>query len=75
VTEREAPSSERLLALLRHARESIVESQKHWGAVQHLTGDRRNQRRYQEVLQLLDAIVRDTENTASVWARDKSKDE
>jgi len=46
----EEPSSERLLDLLRQARESIVESQSHWGSIQHLTGDRRNQRRYQEVL-------------------------
>jgi hypothetical protein len=74
VTEPEAPSSDRLIELLRHARESIVESQKHWGAVQHLTGDRRNQRRYLELLQLLDAIIQDTENTASVWARDKPQD-
>jgi hypothetical protein len=62
------------MEVLRDARESIVESQKHWGAVQHLTGDRRNQRRYRELLQLLDAIIRDTENTASVWARDKLED-
>jgi hypothetical protein len=74
VAEPEAASSDRLMEVLRDARESIVESQKHWGAVQHLTGDRRNQRRYRELLQLLDAIIRDTENTASVWARDKLED-
>ncbi|HEX7310601.1 MAG TPA: hypothetical protein VF232_05425 [Gaiellaceae bacterium] len=66
------PSSERLLDLLRNARESIVESQEHWGSIQHLTGDRRNQRRYHEVLALLDAMIRDTESAAKHWARDRS---
>jgi hypothetical protein len=64
------PSSTELLSLLREAREAIVKSQKHWGAVQHLTGDRRNQRRHRELLALLDAMIRDTEDTAKIWARD-----
>jgi hypothetical protein len=67
----EEPSSERLLDLLRRARESIVESQRHWGSIQHLTGDRRNQRRCQEVLGLLDAMIRDTEIAARSWAKDR----
>jgi hypothetical protein len=66
----EEPSSERLLALLRQARESVVESQTHWGSIQHLTGDRKNQRRFYEVLALLDAMIRDTEVAARSWARD-----
>jgi hypothetical protein len=74
VAEAAPPSSERLLQLLHQARESIIESQEHWGAVQHLTGDRRNQHRYQELLKLLDAIIRDTENTARFWAKDRPKD-
>jgi hypothetical protein len=64
------PSSERLIELLRQARDAITESQEHWGAVQHLTGDRRNQRRHQELLALLDATIRDVESTAKSWARD-----
>ena len=71
MTGTDAPSSERLLLLLREARESVVESQRHWGAVQHLTGDGRNQRRHQEVLALLNAIIRDTEVAVATWARDK----
>jgi len=70
--EADAPSSEALLDLLRQAKNDITEAQKHWGSVQHLTGDRRNQRRYQELLALLDAIIRDTENAAEHWARDAS---
>jgi hypothetical protein len=66
----EEPSSRRLLDLLRQARESVVESQRHWGSIQHLAGDRRNQRRHREVLALLDAMIRDTENSAKSWARD-----
>ena len=72
MSEPEAPSSERLLELLRQAREFITESQKHWGSIQHLTGDRRNQKRHHELLALLDAIIRDTENAAQSWARDHS---
>jgi len=67
------PSSERLLDLLRQARESIVEAQRHWGSIQHLTGDRRNQRRHQELLALLDAMIRDTESAAKSWARDAAE--
>jgi hypothetical protein len=37
---------------------------------QHLTGDRRNQRRHRELLALLDALIRDTESAAKSWARD-----
>jgi hypothetical protein len=74
VHESAEPSSERLIELLHQARDAITESQQHWGAVQHLTGDRRNQRRYQELLRLLDAVIRDTEVTASVWARDTPSD-
>jgi hypothetical protein len=65
-----APSSQRLIALLHQARDAITEAQDHWGAIQHLTGDRRNQRRYQELLALLDATIRDTESAAKAWARD-----
>lgn len=67
VSEVNEPSSQRLLELLNQARDAITESQKHWSAIQHLTGDRRNQRRYQELLALLDAIVRDTESTAATF--------
>jgi len=66
----EEPSSTRLLDLLRQARASVIESQRHWGSVQHLTGDRRNQRRQREVVALLDAMIRDTEDAAKSWARD-----
>jgi hypothetical protein len=66
----EEPSSERLLDLLRQARESVLESQRHWGSIQHLTGDQRNQRRHREVLALLDAMIRDTESAAKSWARE-----
>lgn len=68
----EEPSSEQLLRLLRQARETIAESQKHWGAIQHLTGDRRNQKRYEELFALLDAIIRDTESAAKTWAKDRT---
>jgi hypothetical protein len=71
MTDAEQPSSQRLLDLLRQARESVVEAEGHWGSIQHLTGDRRNQRRYQQVLALLDAIIRDTETAAKTWARDR----
>jgi hypothetical protein len=74
VAEADPPSSERLVELLHQARESVIESQKHWGAVQHLTGNRRNQHRYVELLKLLDAIIRDTESTARIWARDRPQD-
>jgi hypothetical protein len=69
----DTPSSERLLDLLRNARDSITESQKHWGSVQHLSGDRRNQKRHQELIALLDAIIRDTEDAARRWARDRTE--
>lgn len=69
-----APDAKRLLALLRQARESIVESQKHWGAVRHLTGDRRNQRRHEEVLKLLATIIRDTEAAVQASARNPRAD-
>ena len=72
MSEAEDPSSQRLLDLLRHARDDIVESQKHWGSVQHLTGDRRNQKRHQELLALLDAIIRDTEDAARMWAKESA---
>jgi hypothetical protein len=65
-----APSSQELLALLRQARDSLVASQAHWGAVQHLTGDRRNQRRHHEALLLLDAMIRDIEQMAKHFAKD-----
>jgi hypothetical protein len=71
VSEVEEPSSERLVDLLKQARDAIAESQKHWGAIQHLTGDRRNQKRYQELFALLDVIIRDTESAAKTWARDR----
>jgi hypothetical protein len=74
VSKGDTPSSERLLDLLRQAHEAIIESQQHWGAVQHLTGDRRNQRRHAEILRLLDAIIRDTEDAARAWARDTRHD-
>jgi hypothetical protein len=66
----ERPSSARLLDLLREAREAVIESQTHWGSIQHLTADRRNQRRHREVLLLLDAMIRDTERAARYFARD-----
>jgi hypothetical protein len=69
----DAPSSKMLLDLLRQAKANITAAQEHWGSIQHLTGDRRNQRRYQELLTLLDAIIRDTETAAKHWARDGSE--
>jgi citrate lyase beta subunit len=39
-----------------------------------LTGDRRNQRRNAEILRLLDAVIRDTEDAARTWARDTRRD-
>jgi hypothetical protein len=71
MAEPSTPSSERLLELLHQARDAIIESQKHWGAIQHLAADRRNQKRYQELLALLDAITRDTEQAAKTWAKDR----
>ena len=65
------PRSERLIELLHQARAAIVEAQEHWGAVLHLTGDRRNQRRHDEVLSLLDAMIRDTEDLTARAARDR----
>lgn len=71
MSESERPSADELLRLLRHARATITEAQTHWGAIQHLTGDRRNQRRYQELFALLDAIITDTESAARMSARDQ----
>lgn len=71
MSERERPNADQLLHLLREGRSAIAEAQRHWGAVQHLTGDRRNQRGYQELFALLDAIIRDTEEAVQVWARDR----
>jgi hypothetical protein len=52
------PSRAELLALLDRAREALEESQHHWGAVLHLTGDRRYQRQQQEILKLIEAMRR-----------------
>jgi hypothetical protein len=51
------PSKAELVMLLESAREAIVASQEHWGAVLHLTGDRRLQRRQQGAIALLDAML------------------
>jgi hypothetical protein len=54
----ERPSRDELVALLDEARAGVEASQRHWGAVLHLTGDRRYQRQQQEVLKLLAAMRR-----------------
>ncbi len=51
-------SKDELLALLDQARLALEESQRHWGAVLHLTGDRRYQRQQREALALLEAMRR-----------------
>jgi hypothetical protein len=53
-----SPSREELLSLLDRAREALVEAQNHWGAVVHLTGDRRFQRQQAQALELIDAMHR-----------------
>jgi hypothetical protein len=64
-------SSERLLDLLRQARDSITESQRQGvGSTSRRTGNRRNQKRHQELLALLEAIITDTEIEARVSARE-----
>jgi hypothetical protein len=55
------PSKAELIRLLTTARDAVLESQKHWGAVLHLTGDRRSQRRQREAVALLEAMLRDVE--------------
>lgn len=55
------PSKAELLRLLAQAGEWVVESHAHWGAVLHLTGHPRTQRRQREVLALLDAMIREVE--------------
>jgi hypothetical protein len=67
----ETPSSERLLQLLREAREAVAESEQHWGSIQHLTRDRKNRRRHAEALAVLDALIRYAEATTRDWARDR----
>ena len=52
----EKPSRAELLGLLEQARNAIEESQRHWGAVVGLTGDRRFQRQQQQTLELIDAM-------------------
>jgi hypothetical protein len=56
-----APDRQRLIDLLSAAHASVEESQAHWGAVTHLTGDTRYQRQQREVLALLDAMRRRVE--------------
>lgn len=52
------PSKAELITHLKTARTAVIESQQHWAAVVHLTGDRRFQRQHRETLALLDAMLR-----------------
>ena len=52
-----SPSREELF-LSSIVREALVEAQNHWGAVVHLTGDRRFQRQQDQALELIDAMRR-----------------
>jgi hypothetical protein len=54
----ETPSRDELLKLLNQARQALVDSQSHWSAVVHLTGDRRFQRQQAQALELIDAMHR-----------------
>jgi hypothetical protein len=60
------PDRDELLSLLDRAREALMESQSHWGAVVHLTGDRRFQRQQAQALELIDAMHRRVESYTQI---------
>jgi hypothetical protein len=60
------PRHDELLSLLNRAREALVESQSHWAAFMHLTGDRRFQPQQAQPLELIDAMHRRVESYTQI---------
>jgi hypothetical protein len=69
VTDAPRPNKQELLRLLDKAREALQESQRHWGAVVGLTGDRRYQRQQREAVELLERCAVESRGLRSTASR------